>query len=133
MHKPLGDFLTAVSPTGADVIVPVPLTVGGLRRRGFNQSLLLAAGFSRHTAISLVLDGLVKTVDTLPQVGLTRKERRKNLKGAFEAKKSFSGMRVLLVDDVMTTGSTADECSRVLLRAGAEDVSVVTLARAKSD
>ncbi len=76
------------------------------------------------------MDGLFKKTETSPQVSLPAKDRAKNLKGAFIATKQFSDKRVLLVDDVMTTGSTANECSRQLLKAGASEVVVLTLARA---
>jgi predicted amidophosphoribosyltransferase len=76
------------------------------------------------------MDGLFKKVDTLPQIGLSAKERTKNLRGAFVATRQFRGNRVLLVDDVMTTGATASECSKQLIEAGASEVVVLTLARA---
>ena len=76
------------------------------------------------------MDGLLKITETSPQIGLSRTERRRNLKGAFMADRKFPGMRLVLVDDVMTTCSTANECSKELLRAGAAEVRVLTLARA---
>ena len=76
------------------------------------------------------MDGLFKKTETPAQIGLSKNERGLNLKGSFEAGRKFPGMRLLLVDDVMTTGSTANECSKVLLRAGADEVMVLTLARA---
>ena len=129
---PLGEFLTDFDPAGIDVVVPVPLSITGLRNRGFNQSLLLAKAFSDKKGIPLVMNGLMKCRETGPQIGLSAKERAKNLKDAFSAPRRFDGMRVLLVDDVMTTGSTANECAKQLLKAGAGDVSVLTLARASA-
>jgi ComF family protein len=101
-----------------------------LRERGFNQSLLLAKTLSDKTKTPLIMDGLLKKKDTTAQIGLPKNERRLNLKGAFSAGRRFQGMRLLLIDDVMTTCSTADECSKELLRAGASEVMVLTLARA---
>ncbi len=130
LSRPLGELLLEFNISGIDAIVPVPLSVGGLRNRGFNQSLLLAKAVSDDTGIPLIMDGLRKQTETPPQVGLPAKDRTKNLKGAFMATKQFNDKRVMLVDDVMTTGATANECSRQLLRSGAAEVVVMTLARA---
>jgi competence protein ComFC len=130
LHKPLGNLLVGFDMTGIDAVIPVPLSIRGLRERGFNQSLLLARNLSDATKVPLIMDGLMKKKDTAPQIGLSRRERKLNLKGAFIAGRKFPGMGLLLVDDVMTTGSTANECSKELLRAGAQEVSVLTLARA---
>lgn len=80
-----------------------------MRRRGFNQSLLLAKAVADNKDIPLIIDGLLKKDDTPPQVGLSAKDRTNNLKGAFAAAKKFTGKRVLLVDDVMTTGAMVNE------------------------
>ena len=104
---------------GMDAVVPVPLHQRGLRERGFNQSLLLAKVIAEETRVPLIIDGLLKERDTLPQIGLTAKERAANLSGAFSAARSFSGMHILLVDDVMTTGATTQACAKQLRRAGA--------------
>jgi ComF family protein len=116
--------------SGIDALIPVPLSIRGLRERGFNQSLLLAKTLSDRNKVPLIMDGLLKKTETPAQIGLSKNERRLNLKGSFKAERKFPGMRLLLVDDVMTTGSTANECSKVLLRAGAEEVRVLALARA---
>jgi ComF family protein len=129
LYKPLGKLLLAFDIKEIDAIIPVPLSIKGLRDRGFNQSLLLSRIFSDYAKIPVILDGLVKTTETPPQLGLSAKERLSNLKGAFRSDKNFSGMRLLLIDDVMTTGATANECSRQLLSTGAKDVVVLTLAR----
>ena len=130
LHKPLGDLLSDFDLSGSDAVMPVPLSVRGLRERGFNQSLLIAKSLSEKTKIPLIMDGLLKITETSPQIGLSRTERRRNLKGAFMADRKFPGMRLVLVDDVMTTCSTANECSKELLCAGAAEVRVLTLARA---
>jgi len=130
LYRPLGNLLLDFDLSGIDGIVAVPLSARGLRERGFNQSLLLAKKLSDRTKTPLIMDGLMKKAETAPQIGLSRNERRANLKGAFRAGRKFPGMRLLLVDDVMTTCSTANECSKELLRAGAAEVMVLTLARA---
>jgi ComF family protein len=130
LAKPLGRLLLEFDLSGIDAIIPVPLSTKGLRERGFNQSLLLAKVVADSKKIPLVMDGLYKEKETRPQLGLSAKERAANLKGAFRAKGDFKGKKLLLVDDVMTTGATARECSKQLLKAGAETVVVLTLARA---
>ncbi len=130
LSKPLGRFLLDFSINGIQAIVPVPLSIGALRNRGFNQSLLLAKTISDEKGIPLIMDGLVKKTETFSQIGLSAKERTRNLRGSFRTQRSFDGMRLLLVDDVMTTGATANECSRELIKAGASEVVVLTLARA---
>jgi ComF family protein len=130
LHRPLGALLLFFDITGIDALIPVPLSIRGLRERGFNQSLLLAKHLSEKSMVPLIMDGLLKKTETMPQIGLSKNERRLNLKGSFEAERKFPGMRLLLVDDVMTTGSTANECSKALLTAGADEVLVLTLARA---
>ncbi len=130
LHRPLSDLLLQFDMSGIDALIPVPLSVRGLRERGFNQSLLLAKSLSDKNKVPLIIDGLLKKTNTPAQIGLSKKERGLNLKGSFTTERNFSGMRLLLVDDVITTGSTANECSKVLLRAGAKEVQVLTLARA---
>jgi ComF family protein len=130
LRKPLGDLLLSFDIPNIDALVPVPLTVRGLRERGFNQSLLLAKTFADKTRRPFIMDGLLKITDTAPQIGLSKNERHLNLRGAFRTTRKFQGMKLLLIDDVMTTCSTADECSKALLRAGASEVTVLTLARA---
>jgi ComF family protein len=130
LAKPLAGLLCASDLPGSDGIVPVPLSISILRERGFNQSLLIARVLSRRFHIPLLMDNLMKTKETPPQIGLTAKERLLNLKNAFGVKGNIKDFRILLVDDVMTTGATVTECSKVLMKAGAKEVTVVTLARA---
>jgi len=115
----------------AEVAVPVPLHRKRLIHRGFNQSLFLAESAARAVGARLSVDGLVRTRHTRPQVDLGHEEREKNVKGAFSAARpsDFIGRRVLLVDDVYTTGATVKECSKVLKKAGAVEVFVLTAAR----
>jgi ComF family protein len=117
------------------LVIPVPLWKGKRRERGFNQAEEIARAFLRYRSsggIQLNTALLVRTRETASQTGLTRHQRRANLRGAFAVvqPERLKGRDVLLVDDVMTTGATAGECARVLLRAGAKPVWVATVARA---
>jgi len=129
LSKPLGILLQSIDLPAMDGIVPVPLSIKGLRERGFNQSLLIARIVSKKNSAPLLMDILLKKKETPPQIGLSAKERLSNLKNAFEVNRDIKGLRLLLVDDVMTTGATVTECSKVLLKAGAKEVIVFTLAR----
>jgi len=115
-----------------DLLIPVPLHPQRLRERGFNQALLLTRELSRRTGIRYLQTILKKKKPTLPQANLSGVEREKGLKGVFDVtgKEELLGKSILLVDDVYTTGATVDECSKVLLKGGAEKVSVLTLAHA---
>jgi ComF family protein len=130
LSKPLGSLLLASDLPAVDAVVPVPVTVRKLRERGFNQSLLLAKIIAKKIRVPLLMDTLLKKKETPPQIGLTARERLMNLRNAFTVKGSVDAMRLLLVDDVMTTGATVTECSKQLMKAGAEEVIVLTLARA---
>ena len=114
-----------------DVAMPVPLHRMRLRRRGFNQALLLARGISRRFSVPLSYDNLLRTRHTRPQVELSGKERVENVRGAFAVSRPGEVLdrKVLLIDDVFTTGATMNECARVLKEAGAASVTVLTLAR----
>jgi len=117
----------------ADMIIPVPLHISRLRRRGLNQSLLLARLFFPERRQAIHCDFLIRHRPTPPQTGLSGDARRRNLQGAFSltsASGAIAGRHVLLIDDVRTTGSTLAECRRVLLSGGAARVSCLTLARA---
>jgi ComF family protein len=115
-----------------DLVIPVPLHRSRLRKRGFNQALLLAQGASAAFSVPLHYHNLVRTRPTRPQVELSGKDRTANVDGAFALLRGHEvkGKRVLLVDDVLTTGATMNECSRTLREAGAEAVVALTLARA---
>jgi ComF family protein len=114
-----------------DIIVPVPLHPTRHRERGFNQATLLAASLSKHTSIPSK-PVLQRVRYTTTQTALDRSERMENLHNAFRLRKNgdVRGLRVLLIDDVLTTGSTLSECARVLKRAGALSVHAATAARA---
>jgi competence protein ComFC len=130
LARPLGSLLLDIDLPQTDGIISVPLSIKGLRDRGFNQSLLLARIIAKEMKVPLLMDVLFKKKETPPQIGLSSKERLSNLQGSFEVKEDIEGLRLLLVDDVMTTGATVTECSKELLQAGAEEVVVVALARA---
>ena len=110
--------------------VPVPLHHVRFREREFNQAAELCAHLSRVTSIP-TWHALKRTRYTTTQTRLSRAERMENLRGAFRVRQTrrVNGQHLVLVDDVFTTGSTVDECSRVLLRAGAASVRVITVAR----
>jgi len=116
----------------ADVIVPVPLTRRRLIRRRFNQSALLAREVSRLTRIPWLPTALVKIRETRPQVTLSGSARRENLRGAFGLTqtgcRALTGRRVVLLDDVITTGATAEAATRALLAGGASRVDVLAVA-----
>ena len=117
-----GDLLT----------VPVPLHPKRMRERGFNQSLLLARYVARGVSADLDFLSLKRVRYTLPQTRLAKKERQKNVRGAFQLKnrEAIEGKTILLVDDVITTGNTLNECARILKKGGAGKVFGVSLARA---
>jgi ComF family protein len=114
------------------LILPVPLHLRRLRQRGFNQSVILAREISRRHGVAMDFRTLRRIVDTESQAGLKKEERRSNIKKAFTltGPERVRGQNILLVDDVYTTGSTLGECARTLLKAGAEAVGALTLARA---
>ena len=137
LGKPLGRLMTRdcrefLDECRVEMIIPVPLHPKRLRWRGFNQSLLLAREVSRVYDIPMDPFVIYRSKETPPQTQLPEDERRRNVRGAFavNSKKDISAKRVLLVDDVYTSGATVNECSRTLKRDGAKEVYVLTLARA---
>lgn len=120
------------SPAGFSLVLPVPLHTRRLRQRMFNQSVVLARGVAKRHALPLDVTVLRRSVFTEPQINLGRKERAENVRGAFTVDEPvrIEGKRIVLIDDVYTTGSTVRECCRVLARAGAAEIAVLTLARA---
>ena len=137
MAKPLVDLMIEAMPTffgmeDYDCIIPIPIHKKRRRKRGFNQMELIGRGLSRAMGIPIEERILIKTINTPPQVGLSYKERLRNVKGHFDVPdpSGIIGKRLLLIDDVLTTGATVNESSRVLLRKGkAKYVDVFTLVR----
>jgi ComF family protein len=145
LARPLGVLLYFIfrrywNENCPDLIIPVPLHSKKLRRRGFNPSFLLVrewASIARALSdgfpvLPVAEDILIRTKWTTSQTGLGRKDRLKNIKNAFSVNdpSRINGKKVLLIDDVYTTGATAEECTKVLAAAGASHVDVLTLARA---
>jgi ComF family protein len=133
---PLGQMLAdsvekLLGIDSVDILLPVPLHTRRLKERGFNQAVLLAKPLSKRYNIPLVTSVLKRSRWTAPQVNLDRRVRRKNVRGSFMVSNSsfLSGKNILLLDDVYTTGATINECGKTLLRAGAKEVYVLTLAR----
>lgn len=138
LGRMLADAIATLDLEGHVTIVPVPLHASKLQQRGFNQSELIAGESLRYlrenlgAGFSLEVAAMKRRRETPSQVGMTRDERRENLRGAFAitVPALVRNKQVLLVDDVLTTGATVAECTRVLRRAGAQRVWVATVARA---
>lgn len=128
-------MLEAARPllSDTDLILPVPLHYRRLASRGFNQSGWLAAGLARRARLPMRVDILKRRKSTPSQGGLSPRARKRNVAGAFALRRgkevAVAGKTILLVDDVLTTGSTLEACVRPLLKAGAARVDIVTLAR----
>ena len=134
----LNQTVTAMALPDSLIVIPVPLWSGKRTARGFNQAEAIAGTFiSFQSSSSIQLDTsiLVRTRETTSQTGLTRHQRRANVRGAFAVVNAakIKGRSILVVDDVMTTGTTTGECARVLRRAGAKEVFVATVARATKE
>lgn len=117
----------------SDFIVPVPLHWKRFASRKYNQSALLAYALAKHTRLPVLPDALKRIKPTQPQTGLTRSAREKNVRAAFEANAKHTDKikckSLLLIDDVMTTGATIEQCTKTLLKNNAAHVNVLTLAR----
>jgi len=126
-----GQRLAAIIPLGAyDRILPLPLHPARLRERGFNQAMEIARPLSSRLGIRIDFASLKRNRATPAQAGLPLKDRHGNVRGAFECSTDLSGARILMVDDVLTSGASADECARVLRLHGAASVHVAVVARA---
>jgi ComF family protein len=129
LARPLGALFAGCEAPRTDVVTPIPLHPARLRERGYDQAALLAREAGRRYALP-VRRLLERMRPTRQQVGLDRCRREQNVRAAFRAMPAARGLRVCLVDDVLTTGATAAEAARALLLAGAIRVEVRTLARA---
>ncbi len=133
------EFLRHWTPDDIDLVVPVPLHIRRFRQRGYNQAYMLVHEWERMAKaagiemsdMAIARDLLVRTRYTPPQVRLRRQERRRNIRGAFEISRleKVREKRILLIDDVFTTGATVEECAKVLMKNGAAFVDVLVLAR----
>ncbi len=134
LYKSFGEFMIASlkqeSIENIDLIVPVPLHRSRKAERGYNQAELLARYLSSKLNIALDSKNLIRTKATKIQNKLLRHEREENIKDAFRVKASgvFKDKRILLVDDIFTTGATVNECARVLMECGANEIYVITIA-----
>ncbi|MCC6949654.1 MAG: ComF family protein [Bradyrhizobiaceae bacterium] len=136
LARPLGRWMARAGAellADADALVPVPLHWTRLWRRRFNQSAMLARAISAQGGVPVADHILARKRATPPQVGLGRPERARNVQGAFvvpkEARIDVKGRKLIVIDDVLTSGATADACARVLRRAGASRVDVLVFAR----
>lgn len=127
MAEEMAKALASCPPYPATVITAVPLSRQRMRERGYNQSEKLARALSQLTGVEY-RNLLIRRVNTHQQATLSAIQRRNALKGAFQASERLEGQRVLLVDDVRTTGTTMVRCAEALFDAGAEDVAVISLA-----
>jgi ComF family protein len=137
LARPLGDLMAQVGPSALpvaepDVLIPVPLHPRREQERGFNQALLLAHRLGRGWHVPVRADVLTRTVATSSQTHLSAEERRANVRRAFSLRRPeiVAGRHVVLVDDILTTGSTASACAACLREGGAATVGVLTVARA---
>lgn len=123
------------TPLEADIVVPVPLHSARLRHRGFNQSAEIGRRLSKELGLQFAPRALSRIKPTVTQTRLKQRARRRNVENAFRCKRPglVQGRRVLLVDDVYTTGSTLNECARILVGAGAASVDCIAYARAVMD
>jgi ComF family protein len=134
LARPLSALLRRVAPrlgaTGIELVIPVPLHPLRLAERGYNQAALLARPLARDLGASFAPLALRRTRDTAQQATLARADRLRNVENVFAVRepRAIEGRRVLLVDDVRTTGATLRECMRVVMSAGARDVSAAALA-----
>jgi ComF family protein len=132
LGEPLAGLMVAGWPAWEqppDLLLPIPLHPRRRRRRGYNQSELLARPLGRDLSIQVDTTILARVRHTLPQVGLGPDERRHNVSGAFAASPAVQGRHVLLIDDVLTTGATLSAAAEAALRSGAASVSAYCLAR----
>ena len=132
LDRPLGQLLVRQLPPGHafDLIIPVPLHPRRLRERSYNQSLLLAREVGRLLKLPVAANLLQRTLDTESQRQFSAIARERNIRRAFSLPRQLNGEKILLIDDVMTTGATVSACSRELLRGGGEEVQVAVIGRA---
>ncbi|WP_366520700.1 phosphoribosyltransferase family protein [Zoogloea sp.] len=123
------DLMAGLPAPQADLVLPMPLHPSRLLNRGFNQAAELARPLAQLWGVPLLLDGIARDVNTVPQAGLPWRARASNVRGAFRVQVPVAGLRVVVVDDVMTTGETLAELARTLKGVGATSVENRILAR----
>jgi ComF family protein len=129
LARPLGEALAQIGAPDVDAIVAMPLARKRLAERGFNQAQELARVAAARTGIPLLPFACRRIIETPPQAALPWQERARNVRRAFVCDADFTGMRIAVVDDVLTTGATLNELARVLRKAGAREVSGWVVAR----
>lgn len=114
-----------------DIMIPVPIHNNRKRKRGYNQSELIAKEIGKKLNIPVISNCLVKIKNVVPQSTLNKEQRKQNIKGVYQVKKeeTIKGKRIVLVDDIFTTGSTLEECSKMLKQAGASKIGIFTIAK----
>lgn len=114
-----------------DTIIPVPISKKRLRERGYNQSLLIAREIAKRTNLKLLNNCLIKTKNIIEQSKLNKEERIENIKNAYEIKNKqlLENKKILLIDDIYTTGSTVNECSKIIRQAKPNKIGVFVLAK----
>ena len=113
-----------------DILLPVPLAARRYRERGYNQAIELARCVEKRLQVPMCTDLVVRSRETREQAALDKRERRRNIRGAFDVVRTLPGRHIAIIDDVVTTGSTVNELARVLKQAGARRVEVWAVARA---
>lgn len=121
--------LLAAAPPRGDLMLALPLAERRLGERGFNQALEIARPLARALSLALPIDACLRAHDTAPQASLPWQERHKNVRGVFECRRDLTGLSVIVVDDVMTTGATLNEFARTLKKHGASRVTNWVVAR----
>lgn len=114
-----------------DIIIPVPIHKKRKNERGYNQSELIAKKLAKNLNVELVTDSLIKQKNTLPQSTLSKKQREENVKTVYKIqnKQKIENKKIILLDDIYTTGATAEECSKILKQNGAKEILVLTIAK----
>ena len=114
-----------------DTIIPVPISKKILKTRGYNQSLLIAKSIAKNTGLTLMDKNLIKTKNIIEQSKLNKEDRQQNIQGVYELenKQALNNKKILLIDDIYTTGSTVNECSKILMQGNPSIIGIFVLAK----
>jgi len=114
-----------------DIIIPVPISKGRFKTRGYNQSYLIAKEISKHLEIQLINNCLYKTKNIIEQSKLNKEDRIQNIEGVYSLKneRKLENKKILIFDDIFTTGSTVNECSKILYQAKPQKIGILTIAK----